>query len=69
MPDDDLEDAASRNANRRYVERSNRRPTRMGGRWVPHRPWRATPGDWLMTLAGAIILLIILIGFAVERFG
>jgi hypothetical protein len=26
-------------------------------RWTPHRPWRATPSDWVMTGLGVVILV------------
>ena len=26
-------------------------------RWAPHRPWRATPYDWVMAGLGVVILV------------
>jgi len=26
-------------------------------RWAPHRPWQATPSDWVMTGLGVVILV------------
>jgi hypothetical protein len=30
-------------------------------RWAPHRPWRATPYDRVMTVLGAIMLVGIIV--------
>jgi hypothetical protein len=30
-------------------------------RWAPHRPWRATLGDNLLALLGAIILIVAIV--------
>ncbi len=30
-------------------------------RWAPHRPWRATPFDTVMTGLGVVILVVVIV--------
>jgi hypothetical protein len=30
-------------------------------RWVPHRPWRPTLGDIVMTCIGAVIVVVVIV--------
>ena len=65
---DDLEDARSREDNRRYVEDAERTKT-VAGRWIVFHPFRATTGESVMAFLGGILLLAFVAALVLKHFG